>query len=182
MASVCFYFQVHQPYRLKRYRVFDVGDDRAYFDTDDVRINNEGILKKVARKSYLPTNALLLELLEQHPDFKVSFSISGVALEQFERYEPEVLLSFKRLVDTGRVELLSETYYHSLAFLYSFDEFREQVQLHKELLSHHFNYTPTVFRNTELIYNNDIAKRSLRDGISQYVGRGSRSCSWLANI
>lgn len=158
MASICFYFQVHQPYRLKRYRVFDVGRDSNYFETTDPKIDNAAILKKVAQKCYIPMGQLLLELLEAHPAFKVSFALSGVALEQFELYAPEVLDVFKKLVATGRVELIAETYYHSLSFLYSKDEFLEQVDLHKQALLKYFSYTPTTFRNTELIFNNDIAR------------------------
>ncbi len=120
MSSVCFYFQVHQPYRIKNYRIFDIGKDNNYFnDNSESDLNNKKILEKVARKSYLPTNLVLLELLKKHPEFKVSFSISGVVLEQLEQFSPETLRSFQELVKTGRVEMLSETYYHSLSFLYS---------------------------------------------------------------
>ena len=159
MASICFYFQVHQPYRTKKFRIFDVGHDHEYFnDKSDRDINNEKILHKVAKKCYLPTNALLLELLNKHPEFKVTFSISGVALEQFEEFSPETLVSFQKLVKTGRVEILDETYYHSLAFLYSKDEFVRQVELHRKKVKELFGVTPTSFRNTELIYNNELAK------------------------
>ncbi len=152
MASVCFYFQVHQPFRLRRYSVFD--SDPNYFDD----YKNAEILRKVAAKCYLPANRVLLELLRQHDErFSCTFSITGVALEQFERWAPEVIDSFRELVDTGRVELLAETYYHSLAFLYSREEFRDQVNAHAAKTSELFGYRPTVFRNTELIYNNDLA-------------------------
>ena len=127
MLSVCFYFQVHQPYRIARYQFFDVGNHSHYFDDE----KNRAILCKVARKCYIPTNTLLLELLEKYPTFKISFSFSGVVLDQLQQYCPEALESFQRLVQTGRVELLSESYYHSLAFLYSNDEFVEQLKLHK---------------------------------------------------
>jgi alpha-amylase len=158
MASVCFYFQVHQPFRLKRYRIFDIGNDREYFNDDShTSLNNKKILEKVAGKCYLPANAVMLELLQKHPEFKISFSFSGVFLEQLEMYSPETLESFKKLVDTGRVEVLSETYYHSLSFLYSKDEFRSQVELHKKKIKKLFGVTPKVFRNTELIYNNELA-------------------------
>ena len=158
MASVCFYFQVHQPFRIKRYRIFDIGHDRDYF-TDDVneRINNEKTLKKVAGKCYLPANAVLLELLEKHPQFRASFSLSGVFLDQLEQFSPETLTSFQKLVKTGRVEILDETYHHSLSFLYSKDEFKRQVALHREKIQKLFGVTPQVFRNTELIYNNELA-------------------------
>jgi alpha-amylase len=159
MASICFYFQVHQPYRIKKYRVFDVGNDHEYFnDRSDRDINNEKILHKVAKKCYLPTNKLLLELLEKHPEFKVAFSFSGVFLDQLEEFSPETLLSFQKLVKTGRVEILDETYYHSLAFLYSKKEFVRQVELHRAKVKKLFGVTPQVFRDTELIYNNELAK------------------------
>lgn len=158
MASVCFYFQVHQPYRIKKYRIFDIGNDNEYFnDRSDCDLNNEKILLKVAGKSYLPTNKLLLKLLKQHPEFKITFSFSGVFLDQLEEFSPETLLSFQELVDTGQVEVLSETYYHSLSFLYSREEFKRQVKRHKRKIKKIFNVTPEIFRNTELIYNNDLA-------------------------
>ena len=151
MASVCFYFQVHQPFRLRRYSVFDSAAN--YFD----EFRNAEICRKVASKCYLPTNRVLLDLIRRYGrDFAVSFSITGVALEQFEHWAPEVLQSFQALVDTGRVELLAETYYHSLAFLYSREEFREQVASHSAKMADVFGLRPTVFRNTELIYNNDL--------------------------
>jgi len=159
MPSICFYFQVHQPYRIKKYRIFDVGHDHEYFnDKSDTDINNEKILHKVAKKCYLPTNALLLELLNKHPEFKISFSFSGVLLDQLEEFSPETLTSFQKLVKTGRVEILDETYYHSLAFLYSKDEFVRQVELHRAKVKKLFGVTPTVFRHTELVYNNELAK------------------------
>ena len=158
MASICFYFQVHQPYRIKKYRIFDIGNNSEYFnDRSDSNLNNEKILLKVAGKSYLPTNKLLLKLLKQHPEFKVSFSFSGVLLDQLEEFSPETLLSFQELVKTGQVEVLSETYYHSLSFLYSREEFKKQVERHKKKIKKIFNVTPKVFRNTELVYNNDLA-------------------------
>jgi len=173
MPSVCFYFQVHQPYRVKRYRIFDVGNDHNYFnDKSDKDTNNEKILHKVARKCYLPTNALLLELLNQHPEFKISFSLSGVFLEQLEEFSPETLESFQKLVATGRVEILDETYYHSLAFLYSKDEFKHQVQLHRDKVKKLFGVTPTSFRNTELIYNNELAKAVEEMGYKAILAEG----------
>jgi alpha-amylase len=152
MASVCFYFEVHQPFRLRRYSVFD--SDTNYFD----EYKNAEICRKVAQKCYLPTNRLMLDLIQRYGKaFSLSYSITGVALEQFQRWAPEVVDSFRALVDTGQVELLAETYYHSLAFLYSRDEFREQVQAHTAKIGETFGLRPRVFRNTELIYNNDLA-------------------------
>lgn len=159
MLSICMYFQVHQPYRIKNYRIFDIGNDSSYFnDSGQTDLNNKKILRKVAEKCYLPANALLLELLKKHPDFKITFSLSGVFLDQAEEYYPKVLESFKKLVKTGRVEILSETYYHSLSFLYSEKEFKAQIELHKEKIQRVFGVTPQVFRNTELIYSDSIGK------------------------
>ncbi|MFH1238465.1 MAG: glycoside hydrolase family 57 protein [archaeon] len=158
MVSICLYFQVHQPYRIKKYSIFDIGKNIDYFSDDSQsNINNIYVLKKVSEKCYLPANSLLLTLLNRYPEFKISFSFSGVFLEQIEKYAPEVLKSFQELVKTGRVEILEETYHHSLSFLYSREEFREQIRLHKKIVQRLFGQTPKVFRNTELIYNNDLA-------------------------
>ena len=173
MASVCFYFQVHQPLRVKRYRFFDITKDHDYFVTGEDRLDNEKILKKVANKCYLPTNKMLLEMLKKYPQFKASFSISGIALEQFQQYYPEVIESFKKLVDTGRVEILSETYYHSLSFLYSKTEFKKQVQLHKDIVKKMFGVTPTVFRNTELIFSNEVAQEVEKMGYKGILAEGA---------
>lgn len=155
MPSICFYFQVHQPYRLRHYSFFDIGQDHFYEDAEA----NRTILDKVAQKCYLPMNELLLKMIRRWEGrFRVAFSLSGVAMDQFEEYQPEILDSFRALVDTGCVELISETYAHSLAALYDTDEFRAQVALHDELIKRHFGVTPRVFRNTELIYRNDIAR------------------------
>lgn len=178
MPAVVFYFHVHQPFRIKNYPMFSIGQDQSYFDTEDARLNNNSILNKVASKSYLPFNALLLELLKRHKELKVSFSVSGVILDQFKKYNPQVLESFKRLVDTGRVELVNETYYHSLSFLYSKAEFKRQVFKHQRLIKEIFGYDTKAFRNTELIYNNDIAKEVeklgfttiLAEGVDRYLG------------
>ena len=158
MPAVCFYFQVHQPYRTKKYRVFDVGKDHNYWNGRHGNLDNTWVLNKVSQKCYLPANEALFGLLKKYPEFKISYSLSGVVIDQFERFSPEVLDSFKRLSDTGRVEMLSETYYHSLAFLYSPEEFRAQVELHRRKIKEHFGQEPCVFRNTELIYNNAVAK------------------------
>jgi alpha-amylase len=174
MASVCFYFQVHQPYRIKRYRIFDIGHDHTYFNDQAERdTNNRRVLEKVARKCYLPANAVLLELLKAHPEFRASFSMSGVFLDQLQEFSPETLDSFKRLVDTGRVEILSETYYHSLAFLYSKEEFKKQVLFHKQKVKELFGYTPRVFRNTELIFNNEVAQAAEEMGYLGVIAEGA---------
>ena len=174
MPSVCFYFHVHQPRRLKRYRIFDIGKDPLYFnDRSDSKLNNRKIIEKVATKSYLPANRLMLELLQTYPEFKVSYSLSGIFMEQLEEYSPETLDSFKRLFDTGRVEFLSETYYHSLSFVYSREEFKRQVKLHADKLWKLFGAEPRVFRNTELIYNNDLAKAAEEMGYRGVLAEGA---------
>ena len=152
MASICFYFQVHQPLRLRHYTVFDK-DDR-YFDD----YKNSFICRKVANKCYLPANRLLLDLIRRHEGrFRVAYSLTGTLLEQLQLYAPEVISTFDALAQTGCVEFLAETYYHSLSFLYSRDEFLEQVQNHSATIKSLFGQEPRVFRNTELIYNNDLA-------------------------
>jgi len=152
MASVCFYFQVHQPLRLRHYTVFDQGD--RYFDDE----KNAAICRKVANKCYLPANRLMLDLIRRfNGRFRIAYSITGVALEQFEAYAPEVMSTFEALARTGCVEFLAETYYHSLSSLYCRNEFLQQVQSQIEAVEYYFGQKPRIFRNTELIYNNDIA-------------------------
>lgn len=173
MKSVCFYFQVHQPYRVKRYRVFDIGNDPEYFnDRGESDLNNRKIVEKVAAKSYIPATTLLLDLLRRHPEMRVSFSFSGVALEQLERYVPQAIELFKQIVDTGRAEVLGETYYHSLAFFYSPGEFERQVAKHRETVRRIFGVWPRVFRNTELSYRNDLAHWADREGYLGVIAEG----------
>ncbi len=173
MPSVCFYFQVHQPYRIRKYSFFDIGKRDDYFEeSGSCDCNNEKILNKVAEKCYLPTNRLLLKLLKKYPDFKISFSFSGIALEQMERFSPETLKSFQDLIETKKVEVLSETYYHSLSFLYSEKEFKEQVAMNKEKIQDVFGVTPRVFRCTELSYSNDIARLASEMGFKGILGEG----------
>jgi alpha-amylase len=153
MASVCFYFQVHQPYRLRRYSIFD--HDANYFDN----FKNAEICRKVANKCYLPANRTILDLINRFEGkFRVSYSITGVLLDQLEEYAPEVMSTFHALAQTGCVEFISETYYHSLSFLYSREEFAQQIEMHQKRIQDLFGTRPTVFRNTELIYNNDLAR------------------------
>lgn len=159
MLTICPYFHVHQPYRVKRYRVFDIGNDNQYFnDASASDLNNRRIIEKVAEKSYRPMNKVLKELLDTHPEFRFALSFSGTVLDQFEAYAPDVLESFQELVATGRVEILADTYHHSLAFFYSVPEFERQVAQHAKRIHELFGYTPRVFRNTELSYRNDLAK------------------------
>ncbi|OGM19731.1 alpha-amylase [Candidatus Woesebacteria bacterium RIFCSPHIGHO2_01_FULL_37_10] len=173
MSSICLYFQVHQPLRIKKYRIFDVGNDHNYFeDFSDTNLNNRKVLEKVSQKSYIPANTIFLELLKKYPEFRLAFSFSGVLLEQLAKFTPQVLDSFKKLIDTGRVEVLSETYYHSLAFFYNLSEFESQVELHKDLIKKLFGIKPKVFRNTELAYNNDLAKWADKYGYSAILAEG----------
>jgi len=152
MASVCFYFQVHQPYRLRHYSIFDAGSD--YFDEH----RNSELCRKVANKCYLPANRLMLNLIKQWDGrFRIAYSLTGIVIEQLEREAPEALATFQELAQTGCVEFLAETYYHSLCFLYSRQEFEEQVRMHSEAIERLFGCRPSVFRNTELVYNNDLA-------------------------
>ncbi len=153
MASVVFYFQVHQPFRLRRYSIFDSSD--SYFDDS----NNEQILQKVANKCYLPANRLMLDLIRRHEGrFRISYSVTGTIIEQFRLWAPEVLETFCQLAETGCVEFIAETYYHSLSFLYSQAEFTRQTEIHCDLMEELFGQRPRVFRNTELTYNNEVAK------------------------
>jgi len=171
MKTVCFYFQVHQPWRLKTYRFFNMGNDHNYLDD----FTNRSIMQKVARQCYLPMNALLLSLIEENKGaFKCSFSITGSAIEQFKAYAPEVLESFKKLAATGCVEFLGETYSHSLSSLYSVDEFKSEVKLHSAMLKEEFGVKPTAFRNTELIYSDDIAKAVEGMGFKTMLAEGAK--------
>ena len=170
MSSICLYFQVHQPFRLRRYTVFDIGQNHHYEDAD----LNCDILLRVAQKCYLPTNDMLLQLIRKHKKkFKLSFSISGLCLEQFEQFAPEVVDSFRALADTGCVEFLGETYCHSLAYLYSPEEFARQVELHARIIYDTFGHKPTVFRNSELIYNNDLARFVEKMGYAAILAEGA---------
>ncbi len=171
--ALVLYLHVHQPFRIKHYTVFDIGVDHNYFNSyEDNLTNNIQILNKVAEKSYLPTNNLLLKLLNKHPEFKLSLSISGTVLEQMESFTPHVLNSFKELVSTGRVEIVTETYYHSLAFFYSKDEFKRQVEMHQQKILELFGQKPCVFRNTELAYNNELASWAEEAGFKGILAEG----------
>lgn len=167
------YLHVHQPYRIKPYTVFSIGHDHQYFNLqDDTDVNNEKIFHRVADKSYRPMNALLEQLLQKHPDFKISLSITGDFIDQAEQWAPDVLDSFKRLFATGRVELVGETYYHSLAFFYSRQEFEAQVALHRDKVRQLFGVTPTAFRNTELAYNDQLAEWADDSGYKAILAEG----------
>jgi alpha-amylase len=174
VPSVCFYFQVHQPFRLRRYTVFDSLSAHpgaaAYFDDEQ----NRAICRKVAEKCYLPANRMMLDLIRRHAGrFRISYSLSGVLLEQLQLFAPEALETFVELVRTGCVEILAETYHHSLASLYAPSEFRAQVELHGERVWDLFGARPRAFRNTELIYSNDVAARVGAMGFTAILAEGA---------
>ena len=171
MKTICIYFQIHQPFRLKRYRFFNIGRDHYYFDD----YANDDILQQSAGRSYVPANRMLLDLVNQYKGkFKVAFSISGVALEQLEVYAPEVIDGLRELAKTGNVEFLTETYAHSLASLYDPEEFRNQVKQHSERIEMLFEQKPTVLRNTELIYSDEIGEMAYDMGYSKMITEGVR--------
>jgi len=176
MVYLCFYFQVHQPNRLKRYSYFQIGRDHFY--EDDTK--NRAIMQKVAEKCYLPANRLMLKLAKKFKgDFRISYSISGTCIEQMRKFSPETLDSFKALADTGCVEMIDETYNHSLSFLYSREEFKRQVALHSETIAKEFGQKPTTFRNTELIYSNDVAATVEGMGYKAILAEGAdRLLDW----
>ena len=160
MPAVCFYFQVHQPFRLRRYRHAESGTKRDYFDDS----KNALVLRKVADKCYLPANRKILELIRRyHGQFRVAYSITGTAIDQMRLFAPDALASFQELSATGAVEFLGETAYHTLASIFDADEFREQVTLHGQLMEREFGQKPRFFRNTELIYNDQIG--AMLDGM-----------------
>ncbi len=171
MKAICFYFQVHQPYRLRQYRFFDIGKNHNYFDD----FANQTIIKKVAEKCYLPTNKLMLELIEKHGSrFKIAYSLTGTVMTQFKEYAPEVLESFKKLADTGCVEFLAETYAHSLSSLKSKEEFKRQVESQVAMVQELFGKTPTVFRNTELVYSDAISDMVADMGYKAQLTEGAK--------
>lgn len=171
MKTICFYFQIHQPFRLKRYRFFDIGNDHYYYDD----FQNEEIIRRIAEQCYLPANKALLSMIKSSGGkFKAAFSISGIALEQMEIYVPEVIDSFKELANTGNVEFLAETYDHSLSSLGDPEEFECQVKLHKEKIYALFGMKPKVFRNTELIYSDDISMLVSAMGFKGMLTEGAK--------
>jgi alpha-amylase len=172
MTAICLYFQVHQPCRLKKYTAFDIGRDHDYEDREE----NRRLLEKVAERCYLPSNALLLNLIRKYEGrFRVAFSISGVLLDQLTAYRPDVLESFQGLGETGCVEFLNETYYHSLSFLFSKDEFRAQVGMHRRKIKELFGQDGKTFRFTELIYSNDLAREAENLGYEVILAEGAEA-------
>ena len=173
MKTACFYFQVHQPYRMRNYHILEIGKSHNYFDD----VQNTAIIKKVAEKCYLPANRTIAKLVrETGGHFRVSYSISGVALEQMQKHAPEVIDSFKELADTGGVEFLAETYFHSLAAIYSEEEFSEQVWRQMETIKKLFGYHSTTFRNTELIFSDHLAYLAEKLGFKGVLTEGT---DWL---
>lgn len=171
MRSICFYFQVHQPFRLRTYRFFDIGENHHYYDD----FQNRTIARRVADKCYIPANNIMLDLINKYgSSFKISYSISGTALDQFEMYAPDVIDSFRKLVDTGCVEILSETYSHSLSALISKEEFVSQVEAHDEKINKLFGVKPVTFRNTELIYSDQIGEMVADMGFRTMLTEGAR--------
>ena len=171
--GIVLYLHVHQPWRVRNYDIFDVASKHNYFsESASPDQDNELIFHKIADKSYKPMNHLLEKLLNDHPDFKVSLSITGTFIEQAEQFDPSVLDSFRRLVDTGRVEILSETYHHSLAFFYDRNEFEAQVERHRQKIREVFGVETRVFRNTELAYNNELAKWADDHGFNGIIAEG----------
>ncbi len=169
--TLCLYFQVHQPVRLRKYHFFDIGKSHDYYDD----FANRTITQKVAQRCYLPANKMMLNLIRKYGNnFKVSFSISGLAIEQFEKYAPEVIDSFQALAKTGCVEFLAETYSHSLASLVDEKEFALQVKQHAGLMKKLFGYTPVTFRNTELVYSDQIGEMVARMGYKTMLTEGAK--------
>lgn len=172
--NICLYFQVHQPRRLSHFRFFDIDTSAGYFNDQ----MNFSIMRRIARQCYLPANLMLLRLIHEYPQLRITFSISGIALEQMELYAPEVIETFRMLAQTGSVEFLSETYYHSLSFLAGRHEFETQVRQHQIIMKRLLGVEPAVFRNTELIYADNLGrvleemgfKGTLLEGAEQVIG------------
>ncbi len=170
MKAICFYFQIHQPLRLKRYRFFDIGNDHYYYDD----FANDDIVTRIAHRSYIPAAQTLLNMIEKYPHFHCALSVTGTALEQFEQYVPEFIDLLKKLAATGRVEFLAETYAHSLSSLTDPDEFANQVRVHDEKLHDLFGVKPKVLRNTELIYCDEMAPQILAMGFKGVITEGAK--------
>ena len=173
MRAICLYLHIHQPVRYREYSIFDVSNDSNYFnDQYTSRQSNERIFKKVTEKSYRPMLDLLEKNMHIYPEFKVSFSITGTWLEQASRWAPELIEQIKRMVKRGQAEIIGETYYHSLSFFYDIDEFNSQVNLHSMVIEKLFGKKPQVFRNTELAYNDDLAKWAESKGYKAILAEG----------
>lgn len=175
MASVCFYFEVHQPMRLNRFSVFNIGNTSSPYHYFDDHLNQK-IFEKVAKKCYLPTNNLILDLIESYDKkFRVSYSLTGTFVEYCQKHMPEIIQSFQDLVSTGAVDMIEETYFHSLSGLYEdLTEFEEQIYMHRNMVKDLFNVTPKVFRNTEAIYDNRIANKVASMGYKGIITEGTK--------
>ncbi|MBQ7201817.1 glycoside hydrolase family 57 protein [Candidatus Saccharibacteria bacterium] len=173
MRAVCLYLHIHQPIRYREYSIFDVGNNsNYYYDNYSGRQSNERIFRKVADKSYYPMLNLLFRNMEKHPDFKVSFSITGTWLEQAEKWAPDLINIIREMVNRGQAEIVGETYYHSLAYFYNLDEFNDQVTMHAETIERLFGVRPKVFRNTEFAYNDSLAHWAEEKGYKGILAEG----------
>ncbi len=172
--GIVFYLHMHQPFRVRNYSIFDTATNHDYFHETayDSEANNEAVFHKVADKSYRPMNKLLGNLLDKHPEFQFSLSLSGTFLEQAENWAPDIIESLQKLVASGRVEIVTETYHHSLAFFYSLGEFERQVKLHQAKINELFGINPQVFRNTELAYNDSLAQWADSYGFKGILAEG----------
>jgi alpha-amylase len=171
--AIILYLHAHQPYRLRHYTIFEAAKKHNYFETErDFEYDNKRMIEKISHTSYIPTNRKLLELLNKHPQFHLNLSLSGVFLEQLEKWSPDTLKSFQELVKTGRVEIVAETYHHSLAFFYNREEFSIQVEMHRKKIKELFDQEPEVFRNTELAYNNDLGQWAEEAGFKGVLAEG----------
>ena len=158
MRAICLYLHIHQPVRYREYSIFDVANDSNYYSSDfNSRQNNERIFRKVTEKSYRPMLNLLERNMNQYPSFKISFSITGTWIDQAQKWAPELIAQIKRMIDKGQVEIVGETYYHSMSFFYNRDEFEIQVKMHADKIQELFGVRPKAFRNTELAYNDKLA-------------------------
>lgn len=173
MRAICLYLHIHQPLRYREYPIFDVGNNSNYYIDDyNGRQSNQRIFEKVTEKSYRPMLELLEKKMGQHPDFRVSFSITGTWLEQAAKWAPDLISQIRRMVAKGQAEILGETYYHSLAFFYDQEEFEDQVELHADVIKKVFGVTPHVFRNTELAYNDNLARWAEEKGYLGILAEG----------
>ena len=171
MKAICFYFQIHQPFRLKRYRFFDIGNDHYYYDD----FANDDIVSRIARNSYIPAAESLLKMIEESKGaFRCAISVTGTALEQFEHYVPEFIDLLKRLAETGKCEFLAETYAHSLSSLADPEEFAAQVKAHDAKIEQLFGVKPKVLRNTELIYCDEMAPQIYDMGYKGVITEGAK--------
>lgn len=181
MKNICFYFEIHQPFRLKRYRFFEIGEDHYYYDD----FQTEDYIRMLVEQAYLPATRIIAEMIRSsNGKFKCAFSISGVVIEQLEQFAPELIDEFKLLAKTGSVEFLAEPYSHSLSSVYDTNEFERQVKLHSAKMEELFGKKPTTLRNSELIYSDEIGevvskmgyKTMLVEGTKNVMGWKSPNC------